>query len=277
MKNLQKHKKYWFPVVTVSLLFAIWMASLSSARESVMVFLIAFIASGVILGAFAYVMWINIDGYHVLSFPLQRGGKKRLSVRWKGTYKHISITIDDALAGTLEKIDKYNKGATVSLFDGSELFIKPGVHPVNQIGQHLELRMNGEPVPGSLGDPVFELESASRLFMIASLAPVLIGIASMMDNQPAGLLALYFIDFIMVITCAILLRRQSRAGLWFGIFLVSISILSIIVTFFTASGEEVLGLITELLNFYLLGVGLKRSYAALKKQKDMRLNYQPSR
>jgi hypothetical protein len=259
MKISPRLTKYWISVILPSTVLALIAADGDGTS-----FVLVFALSGIFLGYFAYMLWISKEKEYNLSFSLEHGGAKRLNLIWKGSYKNIVILVDGAWAGGLDQLDKHNQGK-IPLYSGSEITLKPGTHPFYLLKQHPELRIDGIPVPGSLGDPVFELESASLGFGVSGVTALFFGFFHLNQGMPLDFMVNLFI-FMAAIACALFVRRRIRAGLWLGGFLFAAELLVLVFMLAAASGAGLIEPGGDFLSTLFAGIGFKNSYGALKKQ-----------
>jgi hypothetical protein len=86
-------------------------------------------------------------------YALERGGPKRLFVRWRRGFKDFEVAFD----GKAYELERrlLESGASLTLGDGSSLFVQRVKRRWWSIGFRDELRVDrdGVPVPGSDGDP----------------------------------------------------------------------------------------------------------------------------
>ncbi len=98
-------------------------------------------------------------------FALERGGAKRLEVRWRFPRRDVRVALDGVPIG--EPLDRrtFQRGATLGLPDGTGLLVrwaKPEWWSVG-LGAELRVERQGVPVPGSDGDPRTVGRRAARL------------------------------------------------------------------------------------------------------------------
>jgi hypothetical protein len=85
-------------------------------------------------------------------YALQRGGAKRLKLRWSSGWKDLEISLD----GVARKLapTAVEAGTSVALPDGSSLVVRTRRRWWSLFRRHeVHLHRNGEPVPGSDADP----------------------------------------------------------------------------------------------------------------------------
>lgn len=114
-------------------------------------------------------------------FALEPGGPERLSVSWSGGYKHLSVTLDGAPVGSFGAAKELKQAQRLSLPDGSTLTLQlasPFLIP------ELVLTRDGEPVPGSSGDPVLRHAAAWQIVLIVAVLNVVVGLLVEMFDVP---------------------------------------------------------------------------------------------
>jgi len=100
-------------------------------------------------------------------FAFERGGAERLEISWKPFWKDAQVTLDGTVVGKFETKRQLEAGDTFALPDGSQLHVQLKVI-VFVPRPELHLRRNGEPLPGSDGDPKRQVGVA--VFMLWFLA-----------------------------------------------------------------------------------------------------------
>lgn len=106
-------------------------------------------------------------------FALERGGPKRLELRWRRGLKDFEVSVD----GTTWKLepDAVRAGAAVALAGGSALFVKWDRRRFWSVAFRDDLRVerDGVPLPGSDGDPRVIARRASRVILLFGFLRVL--------------------------------------------------------------------------------------------------------
>ncbi|HEY6002395.1 MAG TPA: hypothetical protein VIV57_05925 [Anaeromyxobacter sp.] len=110
-------------------------------------------------------------------YALERGGPKRLFVRWRRGFKDFEV----AFEGKAWKLDPalLAGGASLTLADGSSLLVQRLKRRWWSIGLRDELHVerDGVPVPGSDGDPrVLGRRAASVLLLFGLLRVLFVGL-----------------------------------------------------------------------------------------------------
>jgi hypothetical protein len=101
------------------------------------------------------------------TFALERGGPKRLEIAWSGMFKNVQVTLDGAPIGSFETKKQLEEGGNFGLPDGSQLHVQL---KRQGMATELQLRRNGEPLPGSASDPQQRVATAAgMLYFIAAL------------------------------------------------------------------------------------------------------------
>jgi len=112
-------------------------------------------------------------------YALEAGGPERVQVDWEGAFKNLTVTFDGAALGSFESAKDIETPQSFALSDGSRLEVV-----LAKIGPFPELRLSrdGEPLPGSAGDPQTQLEAAANMiFAIAALNAILGFVAAIFD------------------------------------------------------------------------------------------------
>jgi hypothetical protein len=102
-------------------------------------------------------------------FSLRKGGAPRLEFfSEEGEWKNVSVRFDGKEVGKIANKKILHQGVDFNLEDGSKLSVKQKTANIFDI--ELDIRINGEPIPGSESDPERKLASASSvLFALAIL------------------------------------------------------------------------------------------------------------
>lgn len=98
-------------------------------------------------------------------FALERGGAKRLEVRWRWPRRDARVSLDGAPLGPPLDRAAFVRGGTFALPDGAALRVrwaKPAWWSVG-LGAELQVERQGVPLPGSDGDPRVVGRRAARL------------------------------------------------------------------------------------------------------------------
>ena len=106
-------------------------------------------------------------------FALEPGGPERIAVSWSGNFKDLSVTFDGAPVGTFNEAKELKEPQRFSLADGSTLTVQlasPFLIP------ELLVTRDGEPVPGSSGDPATRHANAWHMVLFIAVLNVGIGL-----------------------------------------------------------------------------------------------------
>lgn len=108
-------------------------------------------------------------------FALTEGGPKNLEVSWKGSWKNLTVKLADQTVLTVASAKELKDGRSVTLATGQELsvILKPVL-----IVPELQLTLDGEPVPGSAGDPKARLKTAYGIIFFVAGFSGLIGLVA---------------------------------------------------------------------------------------------------
>ncbi len=113
------------------------------------------------------------------SYALEGGGIERVNVTWEGAFKDLALSFDGAPLGSFATAEELETPSTFPLPDGSRLEVS-----IAKFGPFPELRLarDGEPLPGSSGDPQTRLEGAANvLFAVGALSALLGLITALFD------------------------------------------------------------------------------------------------
>jgi hypothetical protein len=168
-------------------------------------------------------------------FALERGGPKRLEIRWgRGWGSQTAIILDGKEIGTLPGRKELKEGRLFRLDDGSTLSVQFGP---NLITQEFRVLLDGFPLPGSASDPAHRLRVASGvLFFIGgvtialSLIAELFRIRGLMQH---GMGIGSMIEGGVFLLLATLVRRRSVAALGIAVVLM---VLDLVVGFADPQG-----------------------------------------
>jgi len=122
-------------------------------------------------------------------FALDKGGEKRLVLRWRGIWKNVEVLLDgQPLGEPLPNFKALKRGADYPLPDGRTLHVRfvSGAF----FAQGLTLLIDGRPLAGTRQDPRTQIKlAAGMLYFVAGLS-ALLGILGM-----AGVKFLAFLGF----------------------------------------------------------------------------------
>ena len=113
------------------------------------------------------------------SYALERGGLERVGVSWEGAFKEVSVTFDGQPLGFFATAGELETPQLLPLPDGSRIeVVLAKAIPFPE----LQLTRDGEPLPGTSGDPHTRLDNAANmLFAIAVMNAVLGLLAAILD------------------------------------------------------------------------------------------------
>jgi len=106
-------------------------------------------------------------------FPLEPGGAPRLLVSWRGALKDLSFSLDGQPLAAFDDSKELKEGRRLALPDGSTLEVRvasPFGFP------ELLLTRDGEPVPGSSGDPAVRHAAAWHVVAAVAVLNVVVGL-----------------------------------------------------------------------------------------------------
>jgi hypothetical protein len=107
------------------------------------------------------------------AFPLEPGGTPRLGVSWRGAFKDLSLSLDGQPVASFDDPKELKEAQRVALHDGSTLEVQvasPFLFP------ELRLTRDGEPVPGSSGDPATRHAAAWQMVAAVAVLNVVVGL-----------------------------------------------------------------------------------------------------
>jgi hypothetical protein len=124
-------------------------------------------------------------------FALERGGPRRLHLTWRLGYRDFQVRVEGGPARTLSRAELLD-GVALALPDGSTLGIRYVRRTWYMIGLRNELHVerDGQPVPGSDGDPRVVGRRAGGLLLVVALVRLAIVAGAGAPNASAlGLLS----------------------------------------------------------------------------------------
>lgn len=122
-------------------------------------------------------------------FALDKGGDKRLLVRWKGIWKNVEVVLDGVVLGEpFPNFKALKQGGDFKLPDGRTLHVQfvTGAFAM----QGLTLLIDGRPLAGSSADPRMQIKLAAGLIYFVAGLSALLGILGM-----AGVKFLAYLGF----------------------------------------------------------------------------------
>jgi hypothetical protein len=105
-------------------------------------------------------------------FALEDGGEKRVEVSWKGIWKNFELKCDGQVIARAENQNQLKNGVSGKLPDGSQLEAKLETGFGNA---GLKLFRDGDPLPGSAGDPLVRIKTAAGVVYFIAGLNLLIG------------------------------------------------------------------------------------------------------
>lgn len=112
-----------------------------------------------------------------ITCTLERGGKDRLEVAWKGQWKNTTVTLDDAVLGTFADAHELKEGKAFVLNDGTTLHFQLVKNVVNS---ELKILRDGEPLPGSASDPFTRYKLAYGILFGIAILNIVLGLLSVL-------------------------------------------------------------------------------------------------
>lgn len=104
------------------------------------------------------------------TFAFDKGGPQRLVLSWSFGWKKFVVELDGAPLGTIDNVRVLKAGQDFPLGDGTTL----RVQLTTGLGAELQVLRDGQPLPGSGGDPETRIKTASSVvFFVAGLNAVL--------------------------------------------------------------------------------------------------------
>lgn len=113
------------------------------------------------------------------TFALEKGGAERLELEWQGNFKDLEVRLDGNLIGSFENRKELQAGKVFTLDDGSRLEVKLAQ---SAFVPELTLTRNGEPLPGSTGDPAQRVEAAATMVLVIAGLNAVLGLLAAAFN-----------------------------------------------------------------------------------------------
>lgn len=131
-------------------------------------------------------------------FALERGGRARLEVSWRGDWAGLEVRLDGRLLATFPKGRALKSGKAVEVGDGSVLELRLAK---TFYGEELQVSRDGVPLPGSPHDPETRLKDAWEVFYVLAGLNAGIGLVAVVSGSE--LLAQYGLGWDSVLGGAI--------------------------------------------------------------------------
>lgn len=146
-------------------------------------------------------------------FALEKGGEKRLVVRWRGIWKEVELLLDgQPLGPPLPNFKALKQGADYLLPDGRTLNMKFVTGAF--VAQGLTLLIDGRPIPGTSADPRTQIKLAGGLIYFVAGLSALLGILGMAGVKFLAFLGFHWPSLVAGVVLAVLgyvgVRYRSR-------------------------------------------------------------------
>lgn len=199
------------------------------------------------------------------TYPLEKGGPKRLELAWKGAWKNLTVSLDGQELGVIPDQKALRAGQTFMLPDGSALDVKL-VRQFTSVS--LELRLDGQPLPGSSADPEQRLQGAYGILFFLGGVNILLGLIAVFFQIEfllmLGLnLASVFLGFIWL-TLGFFVRRRSLAALIVALCLYGLDGVLFLIGAVNMGANPTSGLFMRVIFF----IGMAQGVGALKALKQ---------
>lgn len=194
-------------------------------------------------------------------FAIEKGGQKRLTLKWSGIWKNVEVTLDGASLGDpIPDFKSLKVGRDFRLPDGRNLFVQFE----NKVGGGgLALSIDGRPLPGAGNDPREAIRNAAIiLWVVAGLNLVLgFGLMGIAGGRFEGAdLALILAEPIVFALLGWLVwKHKSRVALLIGIILQIVGGIAIIAMLSEAGRVPTFGIVLRV----FIVVALIRGYKAI--------------
>jgi hypothetical protein len=153
------------------------------------------------------------------SYALEKGGPRRLELRWGLLWKDFEVRLDGAQVGTAQGPEELEQGKRFALPDGSELSVQLSRTP---FGGGLHLARNGEPLPGSSAEGTGKVRIAAYTFLVIAALVFVTGVVGARQLPPEFRGIFLGTQLAMAATfalCGIFTWRRSLLALGVGILL----------------------------------------------------------
>jgi hypothetical protein len=152
------------------------------------------------------------------SYALERGGLRRLEISWGMFWRNVTVTLDGNVLGTVPGQSELAAGQDFPMPDGSTLTVRL-VSTI--ISSELQVRRNGEPLPGSAADPLVKHKTAYVIVYGIGALNLVLGVLSLilqveiLENIGIGFYTLAFgLGFILL---GYFTQRRSSLALMLAI------------------------------------------------------------
>jgi hypothetical protein len=153
---------------------------------------------------------------------LERGGPKRLRLRWPLGLRRLEVALDEGTTWTVER-PALRQGTILFLPGGASLFVRHVKRPWYSVGLRDELwvELDGVPVPGSDGDPRTLGRRAGALLVVLGLLQLPLAVALTRENRSgAWFLAQTSLLLVLGVLSFLGVRRAVLAAA--GLFVLSV-------------------------------------------------------
>jgi hypothetical protein len=205
-------------------------------------------------------------------YALEENGRTRLNISWKGSWKNLSVRLDDDLIGTLPTREELMAGREFALPDGSSLQL---LLLKSHMTTDLKILRDGRPIPGSTRTLTSKFREAYGIVFVIAGLNLLLGIAAMLFpveflRQIAGPPSIIFGMIYFVL--GLFVRRRSMIALLIAILLFTVlTILGVVGYFVNGASSGSVGLIVR---FYLIWLMIQGIGAIKLLESEERANQQ---
>lgn len=194
-------------------------------------------------------------------YALEPGGRQRLVLCWRGSWKCLTVWLDGQEVGTLPDQRALRAGQSFFLDDGSNLHVQL---VQNFLTPELRLVRNGRPLPGSPSDPAERLHVAyAALFLVAGWH-LAIGILAELYGSDAlarlGIGGSCLAVGMLFLVLGLMVRRRSTRALFAAMVLYGLEALASVMVAASRGGGISAG---GLLVLFFFMAGMYRGFAAI--------------
>ena len=157
-------------------------------------------------------------------YPLNFGSPEKVSITWKDYYKDIVISFNGNVIAEFGSKSELSDFVSIPISDNQDIKVRIKTNP--------EILLDGNPLPGSSGDPIFSVRNAYMALYIYGIlnlftGSILIGIARLDEVLLLGNISI-FLGFIFIFL-GILAQRANKIGFIIALFLLLGHIISLII------------------------------------------------